>query len=275
MESVQCNLCERDDTSLWVEKNGWRIVRCRGCGLIYTNPRPDDAELKAYYAAEYFSDRSPEADPVRYQMYMIELEDIARTVPSTGRFLDVGCANGIFLSLLPSSYEKHGLEFSAAAVAEGKKTYGLDLRSGMLSAAATVFPGQSFDIVHSRAVLEHMQNPKQDFLAANRILENNGWFIVSTTPNIESPCGMLYKDRFRLVMPQEHIYYFSPATLTKLLEMTGFTPVRWFFPYAETPYANLHADATTFVENLKNGGGSPPYWGSVMTVYARKTAAVA
>ncbi len=271
MESVQCNLCDRDDTSLWAEKDGLRIVQCRDCGLVYTNPRPDDDELKRYYAAEYFSDRSPEADPKRYQMYMIELDDIARTVPSTGRFLDVGCANGIFLNLLPSSYDKHGLEYSAAAVDEGKQKYGLDLRAGTLSSAPSLFRGELFDIVHSRAVLEHMQDPKQDFLAANRILQHNGWLIVSTTPNIESPCGMLYRDRFRLVMPREHIYYFSPRTLTKLLEMTGFTPVRWFFPYPETPYADVHADATAFVENYKNGKDSPPYWGSVMTVYGRKT----
>ena len=31
----------------------FRVVRCKHCGLVYTNPRPTQAEMKAYYAALY------------------------------------------------------------------------------------------------------------------------------------------------------------------------------------------------------------------------------
>lgn len=270
MEYVHCNLCGGDETDLWGRKDGLNIVQCRHCGLVYTNPRLDAEKLSGYYDAAYFEDRTPEADAKRYEMYRLEVEEIVRTVGQGGRFLDVGCANGIFLSVLGDSFERYGLDSSAIAVEAGRTRYSLDLRAGTISSLHGQFPPGYFDVVHLRAVLEHMQNPVREIAAANGALRSAAWLIISTTPNIESPCGRLYRERFRLVFPKEHIYYFSPRTLERLLEMTGFTAVRWTFPYLETPYADLERDGLAFVENYEKGEESPPYWASVMTVYARK-----
>src|SRR5437879_11840697 len=105
MEYVRCNLCARDETDLWGQKDGLNIVQCRHCGLVYTNPRLAAAELSEYYDTAYFEDRTPEANAQRYEMYRIEVAEVARMVPARGRFLGVGCANGICLSVLGHSLQ--------------------------------------------------------------------------------------------------------------------------------------------------------------------------
>ena len=268
MEYVGCNLCEQDETRPWGFKDGLNIVACKKCGLVYTNPRLDQQELEAYYNPSYFDDRTQDADPQRYRMYQLEVEDMSRTIKMKGRFLDVGCANGIFLTVLPNTFEKYGIEFSEEAVEMGRQKFGLNIQIGKLSEVS--YQDRYFDTIHMRAVIEHMESPRKQLEAANRLLKPDGWLIVSTTPNIGGPIGSLYRERARLVYPKEHIYYFTRGTLSQMLKKTGFTPIRWVYPYWRTPYARVAKDLADFVLNYLTGRDSPPFWHSVMTVYAKK-----
>src|ERR1700685_990597 len=61
METVNCLLCGGSDHEPLVEACDsltgigglFRIVRCRGCQLAFTNPRPAAASLGQFYPAEY------------------------------------------------------------------------------------------------------------------------------------------------------------------------------------------------------------------------------
>lgn len=269
-ESVSCDLCDSDFNGLWAAKGGLTVRQCLQCGLVYTNPRPAPEELLKEYGAEYFSGGNYENDPQRRKMYHIEIEtQIKRLAGSRGRFLDVGCAYGAFLNALPDTFEKYGIEFSREAADFGRKRFGLDIRAGQLNAAD--YPSDFFDIIHFRGVIEHLQSPRRDLEAARRFLKPSGYLIVSTTPNIDSPAARRYRDMFRLFLPGEHIYYFSPETLSVLLQKAGFEAERVFYPYLNTPYANPVKDIFDFLFNKYRGLASPPFFKSVMTFYAKKT----
>ena len=49
MEDVLCALCGIDDARPYQDENGYRAVRCNRCGLVYVQPRPSAAEMKALY----------------------------------------------------------------------------------------------------------------------------------------------------------------------------------------------------------------------------------
>lgn len=264
VESVPCNLCGADETSPWGYKDGIHIVRCQRCNLVYSNPRPTSEELAHYYTAQYFEEGNYATDDQRHRMYEIDIQHIVRRVGTKGRFLDVGCAYGAFLNALPDSFEKFGVEYSPDAAQKGRENYGLAIEVGQLHEVS--FADDFFDVVHSRGVIEHTQDPFSDLLAAHRLLKEDGWLIVSTTPNIASPCARLYRERFRLVFPREHIYYFSPKTLTAMLQKAGFQPLHWVYPYRGTPYANPVRDVVGFALNRLLRKASPPFWKSVMTV---------
>ena len=40
-----------------------RTVMCRQCGLVWTNPRPSDADVDRYYAREYRADYARHREP--------------------------------------------------------------------------------------------------------------------------------------------------------------------------------------------------------------------
>ena len=78
MRTVACDLCGLSEVSvLFVErdprdangKRSFRVVECRGCGLIYLSPRPEGSEMAVYYQEQYYDDlgpvRVPEERPSR------------------------------------------------------------------------------------------------------------------------------------------------------------------------------------------------------------------
>lgn len=40
LEQIGCPLCDSTDHNEWAQENGYTAVKCRGCGLVYVNPRP-------------------------------------------------------------------------------------------------------------------------------------------------------------------------------------------------------------------------------------------
>ena len=50
---MACNLCGRDDTLPVAERDKFRLplttVMCRGCGLLYLDPRPTAATYRRFY----------------------------------------------------------------------------------------------------------------------------------------------------------------------------------------------------------------------------------
>lgn len=269
-EHVNCDLCECNDTELWGHKDSLNIVRCKKCGLVYTNPRLTSEELKKYYSAEYFSKGDYDGDPLRKKMYLIEIEtQIKKIVGIHGRFLDVGCAYGVFLNTLPNSFEKYGVEFSKEAAEYGKREFNLNIQIGGVKDCK--FPNSFFDVVHLRGVIEHLQSPKGDLKILNRLLKPEGWLIISTTPNLTSPAARIFREKYKLVSPKEHIYNFSVKTLSELLKKTDFQIKKIYYPYLNTPYANLFKDIKNFFLNQILNKESPPFFHSVMTIYAKKS----
>ena len=54
LETVRCNLCGADDTLPVTEIDGFHIVRCRHCGLVYVNPRYPEMPLQEIYTEQYY-----------------------------------------------------------------------------------------------------------------------------------------------------------------------------------------------------------------------------
>lgn len=72
MRTVACDLCGSSETVLLfmlpdqrfpTGTQSFRLVECRGCGLIYLNPRPEAEELASYYPEPFY--QNLEAEGVR------------------------------------------------------------------------------------------------------------------------------------------------------------------------------------------------------------------
>ena len=68
METISCDVCgEASNTALFsqydlthrVTDELFTVVRCRGCRLLFFNPRPTREEIGGYYPAAYYPEAAP------------------------------------------------------------------------------------------------------------------------------------------------------------------------------------------------------------------------
>ncbi len=273
LETIPCNLCGSVETKLWGESEGFKIVECCHCGLVYVNPRLNRAGLQKVYGVDYYQMHGEDkARALRIKMYDIEVKELQKLV-KPGKILDVGCGGGFFLSRLGEGWEKFGTEFNPAAAEDGRVRFGLDVKLGPLPELD--YKDNSFDVINMRGVIEHFQDPFSYLTTAYRILKPGGMLAINT-PNIGSLCARLYKVKFNLVTPKYHIYYFSTKTMTEMLVKAGFKIVCKKYFYIGTPYAKwsdpfrIPIDMIRLRMNPAARLLSPAFFDNVLHIYAAK-----
>ncbi len=227
---VPCYLCGRDDPALVFRQEPYRVVRCRGCGLVYTLPRLSPEELLAMYQTAYWT--SAQAKDFGYtdylrdrdlylRTYRLRRELITRRKPRPGRVLEVGSAAGFFLAVMQEiGWECHGVELSRSMAETSRELFGFEhVQAGTLADAS--FEPRSFDVVAFWDVIEHLEDPAWHLARARALLKDDG-LLVLETQNVESRFARLMGRRWQHYKMAEHLYHFAPATLEKLLARAGY-----------------------------------------------------
>ena len=237
LETVCCNLCGADDTVPVAEIDGFHIVRCRQCGLVYVNPRYREDQLQQIYTEAYYDHDGINngLEFFGYDNYLDDEENIKITFAKRlstieryahkGTLLDVGCATGFFLDLARSQgWEVLGSEVSEFSVRHAREKLGLDVRLGTLQQLQ--FEPESFDVVTMWDVIEHVPDPLEELRTVWRILRRDGLLSI-ITPDVGSLVARLLGNRWEeLRRVREHVYFFSRQTLTQALQRTGFEVLR-------------------------------------------------
>lgn len=277
---MSCNLCGKDDAAPVAVQNGFRVVRCRACGLVYVDPRPRDEDLPPLYASYHAREGGDAASWDRLMAGIFreaaEILCSGRNGSPPGRLLDVGCGHGGFVStMLRRGWAAEGIDPSPAAVASAIAR-GLPVRLGTIEDEP--FAGEPYDAVTLFYVLEHLGDPLAALGKAHSLLAGGGTLVVrvpDTTPvvRILSTVGLgkgLYDPPF-------HLFDMSPRVLRKMLEASGFADTR-LFPGANTRPPRLGSRlVTAFFGRAASmlhraSGGSLLLPGVSKTAVARKPA---
>lgn len=198
-----------------------RIVRCRQCGMVLTNPRDDEETLDRIYASledEIYSREEPNRERTADErLAWIE----SRMSPA--RLLDVGCSTGVFVRRAAQrGWQVTGLDSSRWAIelAKAQCPDGTFLAQSVLESD---FWQGSFDLITLWDVLEHLPSPRQALMTLHPWLTETGWLAINV-PNVESRTARWLGARWVLYL-REHLWYFSPKTITALLTLTGYQVV--------------------------------------------------
>lgn len=225
MEKIICPICGSDKTDFYCEKNNFSLYVCGACQSGFIWPLPELTE--EIYKENYFkkgkekkefgySDYDADKEPMRiiFEDYLEKAEEL-----TAGRkIFDIGAATGYFLDLAKKrGWETHGSDISRyASETAGKKghkvIYG-DLTDMEIK--------EKFNVVTLWDVLEHLKDPGEYLKIANNLLESGGILFINTV-NIQSTWAKLLGKRWHLIVPPEHLFYFSPKSLKMLLENAGF-----------------------------------------------------
>lgn len=220
---MTCILCAANGYVEIGKKRGYTIVKCAGCGFVYTTPLPAEKELITLTKKKsaYFKPHASISRTIRYRLFA---SSIKRLFPRNKRIrlLEVGCNHGNFLSVIKPdpNFTATGIDLNSAALeyARGK---GLDVFDGTLESQK--FQSGSFDVVVALHVIEHFHDPVGTLSEIHRILSEGGMFI-SIVPCVTHIKARLAGIKWKYFGPPSHLWYFSAGTFNMLLEKTGFAP---------------------------------------------------
>jgi SAM-dependent methyltransferase len=196
----------------------YRMVTCRACGLVRSDPVLGADGLAKLYAASTF-DYAGELDGLR-ATYARALRTVAQLAPARAGLLDVGTGTGFVLELARDSgwSDVCGVEPSADAIAKASP----DIRSRIVMdmMRSGLFEAGSFDAVTMFQVLDHMPDPADLLEECRRVLRPGG-VLLAFNHNVSAWSARLLGERSPII-DVEHTYLYSPRTIRRLFEEAGY-----------------------------------------------------
>lgn len=231
MESIRCDLCDSNEPVAFATDNGYRLVRCGQCGLLYVNPRPSPEEIETIYqewrcgGQTIATGRSQKIDAAAHRWSARRrLTRLLEHVAPPARLLEIGCGGGWFLQAAQEAgFEVEGIELSGELATHAHEMTGARVAGD--SAEALDREPQSLGVVCHFNVLSHLRAPSRVFEMTARALRPGGWLYVLTGNRAE------LRSRDDGAFPgsdwgtPQHLFHYSETTLRRLLEKTGFEPV--------------------------------------------------
>ena len=196
----------------------YRLVKCRACGLVRSDPIASPELLAQLYAQSAFSYGDEVADlRFTYGRYLAELE---RYGARKEALLEVGCGNGFFLEeALNQGYRSvHGIEPGREAVGGASPRVRDQIICGLMGPGVFT-PGQ-FDVICLFQVFDHVPDPAALLDECFRVLKPGG-LILAINHNVEAISARLLGERSPIV-DIEHTYLYSPATMSRIFAAHGF-----------------------------------------------------
>jgi SAM-dependent methyltransferase len=213
------------------------ISRCSYCGLGRT-ALDQDFDIEKYYSESYFNGRVDDGyadyvgseEVLRAEFRRTVLDQLVHS-RSQGTLLEFGCAYGFFLMEAAPFFERvEGIELCESAV-RFCRSRGLNVARGVVDPAILKGP---YDAVVGLDVIEHIPEPHEAVkLIADRL--NPGGTILLTTGDWSSLLARAMGPKWRLMTPPQHLSFFTPRSMTLMLEAAGLRVAELSHPWKRVP----------------------------------------
>lgn len=204
---------------LSISKELFFICRCTQCGLLFTNPRPDQEEISRYYQSEdYISHQNKSNNPINLIFKLVRYFTIRKKVKQLnyystkkGSLLDYGCGTGHFLKAAKAKgWKTTGIEPNEPARKMAKKS-GIKVNDSLDSLKKS----KPFDAITLFHVIEHVHELRSTIKKLNRLLDAEGRLFLAV-PNHHSFDARHYTAHWAAWDVPRHLYHFSPETMNYL-----------------------------------------------------------
>jgi 2-polyprenyl-3-methyl-5-hydroxy-6-metoxy-1,4-benzoquinol methylase len=207
-----------------IVNHGKDLVRCNSCGLIVAKTVPTFKELKKLYQEEYFfgmeySDYKVDR-PALERNFKMRIKQLKPFLNKNSKVLEIGCAYGYFLNMIKDDISWHkGYDVSNEGISYAKKELKVNASTEDFLDDKEIKPN-SIDLVCMWDVIEHLGEPDKHVKKVAQILKKGG-AISLTTGDIGAFVARKRGDKWRMVHPPTHIYYFNENSITELLKKYG------------------------------------------------------
>lgn len=219
--------------------NPLRVVKCKETGMLYLCPRPSKVNrqlmlqgtlptsLGEYGVSTY---NYAAVDSLRSTDFEERIKRFNKIFTNSRRkVLDIGTSSGMFMeAAIREGWHAEGIEPFQDDVDTCLKK-GLLVRQGI--AESLPFPDNSFDLIHTSHVFEHLEDPLKAGKEAYRVLKPGGLIFIEV-PNQLDNFGFRRDMLFHMVQQRKrdissihHLWFFGRKTLRVLLDRSGFENV--------------------------------------------------
>jgi 2-polyprenyl-3-methyl-5-hydroxy-6-metoxy-1,4-benzoquinol methylase len=218
--SLVCELCRHEGAKEPFYPTH-EIVRCPDCRLVFYGRDVDNVE--SLYSDDYFKGGEyldyVEDKRIIQANFARRVADLKRLKPS-GKLLEIGSAYGFFLDLAREHWDVKGMDITPEGVRHAREVLGLDV----VQADFLEQPDEpsAYDVIVMWDTIEHLPHPVRVLEKAARWLAPGG-VLVATTGDVGSAVARMRKEKWRLIHPPTHLYYFSTATLSDAMTRSGLT----------------------------------------------------
>jgi len=235
MKTVGCYYCGSGNHRYYAEENGFTLVKCDGCGLLFVENRPDDEQItQAHKQGKHRGIKELDVtgmfSPGRLEVYLKVLDDLFDGDMGNHRtWLDIGCGYGEFM-LAVQRYARGKVSIvgtepnvhkQASARRRGLNVDYFDLETHQ----------GRYDVISLLNVYSHLPDPPRFLENVKRLLNPGGELIVQTGDT----AGLSAVEHYRPFSLPDHLSFASQAIVAGILERLGFEVLR----IRKYPYVRL------------------------------------
>jgi SAM-dependent methyltransferase/ribosomal protein S27E len=185
-ESVRCYYCGYAQSMFFDSENGYNLVKCSQCGLLYVNPMPAKEEIlegsitgmhrgdETFDLTGNFNDKQV----IRFLNILKVLYGSSLNNASGASWLDIGCGHGEFMKALNifsgGKIRAKGCEPNIEKV-KSAKLMGLDVDSLDCDNHQT-----EYNFVSLLNVYSHLPNPAEKLAGWKRLVKKGGEILIET-----------------------------------------------------------------------------------------------
>ncbi|HQU99757.1 MAG: class I SAM-dependent methyltransferase [Bacteroidia bacterium] len=191
------------------------LVRCKACNFVFCSEIPTTQTLSDFYSRYPVSNSLSQLTAKRYDEWLDSFEPFRKL----NTILDVGCGDGYLLErAILKGWKVFGTEYTDRQVKQGIAK-GINMHQGALDISN--YAVNSFDVICSIEVIEHINNPMEELSKFNYLLRQGGAVYV-TTPNFNALSHDYFKAQWNIITYPEHLCYFTKSTLINAFLRNGF-----------------------------------------------------
>jgi SAM-dependent methyltransferase len=145
------------------------LSRCRGCKLVFVNPRPAAHLLDRFYSGDQYSCHAEGDAGAGGRPYAAALLQLLRPYGPPGRLLDYGCGAGVFLAAARNAgWDARGFE-------PGQRGAASCCSRGLpVVASLAELPDHAFDLITVVHVFEHLPDCGEALEGLRRLVAPGG-----------------------------------------------------------------------------------------------------
>lgn len=240
MKTKGCYYCGTGQHSFYAEENGFTLVKCSGCGLLYVDNRPDDDQIsQAHKQGKHTGIKELDVtgvfSPGRLKVYRKVLDDLfGGDLGNHRTWLDVGCGHGEFMLAVKryagGKVDVVGTEPNIHKQASARRK-GLNVDYFDLETHAG-----RYDVISLLNVYSHLPDPPRFLESLKRLLNPGGELIVQTGDTADFSAA----EHYRPFSLPDHLSFASQAIVEGILERLGFEVVSTRkYPYVRLELGSL------------------------------------